>query len=136
MKRLTVLVLLAAMAASAVACGGTIRDNVRKSANIAGETVLTLDQIEYDLHDAAVISDNRHAALKVPIGDVLVKVRAYVRVAKAWTENADTPDTLAEARTAALAAISVLQSALEGVDGVSAITNALAIIKAKIESVA
>jgi hypothetical protein len=115
-----------------LACAGSIRDNVRKGALLAGETVLTIDQEESALYATGAYGVEKHKEIGGTILTAMRAVQVYVRAARAWPENMVMPDTVIEAMLTAVRAITAVEHIIEGVPGNAKLLAALHKIKAQI----
>jgi hypothetical protein len=102
-------------------CAGTIRNRIRTSALVVGETALTIDDMERQLAKAdppIYTSPAQQREVSQAVLAMLTTARAYERAVKAWPIDAVTmPHNIWEAQTAALNAIATVEHVLTGVPG-------------------
>jgi len=115
-----------------LACAGSIRDNVRKGALMAGETVLTIDQEENALYATGAYGVEKHRDIGATILTAMRAVQVYVRAARAWPEQTVMPDSVMEAMLTAIRAITAVEHIVEGVPGNAKLLAALHRIRAQI----
>ena len=110
-----IVALLVALAFLATACAGSIRDNVRTGAMMAGETVLTLDHEENALYATGAYSADKHKEIGATILTAMRAVQVYVRAARAWPEQTPMPDNVMEAMLVATRSLAAVERIIEGV---------------------
>ena len=118
----------------AAACATTLRDNVRKSAVVAGEVALSIDQTEQELwaaHPPGYTAE-KHQQVNDAMILMLASVRAYERAARAWPEAMPMPTTVPQAMMDALAAIATVERIIEGIPGNEKLKANLARVRATI----
>ena len=102
------------------ACAGTLRDNVRKGALIAGEAALSIDADEATLYASTprtIYTPEQHAKAGTAIVVMLKAVQVYERAARAWPEKVAIPGNVPEAMAEALSAITAVEQIIGGVPG-------------------
>jgi hypothetical protein len=115
-----------------LACAGSIRDNVRTGAMMAGETVLTIDAEENALYATGAYSAEKHKEIGATILTAMRAVQVYVRAARAWPEQTVMPDNVMEAMLTATRAITAVEGIVAGVPGNAKILAALQKLKSYI----
>ena len=128
-KLLALAVAVALLGGASAGCAGTIRDQVRTSALMVGETALRIDQVERDIARAVppiYTSPAQQRQVSEGVLTMLTAARAYERAVRAWPAGVIAmPRDVWEAQTAAIAAIIQVEGVVAGLPGASSLVASL-----------